>query len=54
MLLLGIGIAFLTAGVFLAAIAADAVGAGDGLVLLVRGLVSVVGLSAVLYAFVYG
>jgi uncharacterized membrane protein YczE len=51
MLLLGIGIAFLTAGVFLAVIAVNAVGAGDGLVLLARGLVSFVGLCAILYAF---
>ena len=47
---LAIGIGLLTTGAFLAAIAADAVGADDGVVLLVRGCVSVAGLSAVLYA----
>jgi hypothetical protein len=51
MLLLGTGIALLTAGVFLVVIAVDVVGAGDGLVLLARGLVSFVGLCAILYAF---
>lgn len=47
---LAIGIGLLTTGAFLAAIAVDAVGAGDGIVLLVRGAFSVAGLSAVLYA----
>jgi len=50
MRVLAIGIGLLTTGAFLAAIAVDAVGAGDGVVLLVRGCVSVAGLSAVLYA----
>lgn len=47
---LAIGIGLLTTGAFLAAITADAVGVGDGVVLLVRGCMSVAGLSAVLYA----
>jgi len=47
---LAIGIGLLTTGAFLAAIVIDAVGAGDGVVLLVRGCVSVAGLSTVLYA----
>jgi hypothetical protein len=50
--MLGIGIGLLTTGAFLAAIIADAAGAGDGIVLLVRGCLSVAGLSAVLYALV--
>lgn len=52
MRMLGIGIGLLTTGAFLAAIIADAAGAGDGIVLLVRGCLSVAGLSAVLYALV--
>jgi len=47
---LAIGIGLLTTGAFLAAIAIDTVGAGAGVVLLVRGGVTVAGLSAVLYA----
>jgi len=47
---LAVGIGLLTAGVFLAVVVADLVGAGAGIVLLVRGLVTVVGLTAVLYA----
>lgn len=49
---LAIGIGLLTTGAFLAAIAVNAVGAGDGIVLLVRGLMSVAGLSTILYALV--
>jgi hypothetical protein len=47
---LAIGIGLLTAGVYVAVILADASGAGSGVVLLVRGLVTVTGLSVVLYA----
>ena len=47
---LAIGIGLLTAGVYVAVILADASGAGSGVVLLVRGLVTVAGLSVVLYA----
>jgi len=47
---LAIGIGLLTTGASLAAIAIDTVGAGAGVVLLVRGGVTVAGLSAVLYA----
>jgi len=49
---LAIGIGLLTAGAFLAAALTDLVGAGSGLVLLARGLVTVAGLCAVLYALV--
>lgn len=49
---LAIGIALLTTGAFLATTAADAVGAGDGVVLLIRGLVSVGGLGAVFHALI--
>ncbi|WP_052334905.1 MULTISPECIES: hypothetical protein [unclassified Halorubrum] len=47
---LAIGIALLTAGVFVAVMFADLTGAGNGVVLLVRGLVTVIGLCVVLYA----
>ena len=47
---LAIGIGLLTAGVFVAVILADTTGAGNGVVLLVRGLVTVIGLCVVLYA----
>ena len=47
---LAIGIGLLTAGVYVAVILADVSGAGNGVVLLVRGLVTVTGLSIVLYA----
>jgi len=50
---LAVGIALLTAGTLLTATLADQVGAGDGEVLLVRGVVTVTGLCAVLYALVY-
>lgn len=49
---LAIGIGLLTAGVFSAVILIDLTGAGDGVVLLGRGLVTVVGLCVVLYAIV--
>ena len=49
---LAIGIGLLTAGVFVAVMLADATGAGNGVVLLVRGLVTVIGLCVVLYAII--
>ena len=50
---LAVGIALLTAGVFVAATAAEYAGGGAGTVLLARGTVTVTGLCAVLYALVY-
>jgi len=47
---LAVGIGLLTAGAFLIAIVVDQAGGSDTLVLLARGLVTVAGLSAVLYA----
>jgi hypothetical protein len=47
---LAIGIGLLTTGVFLAATTTAVIGAGNGVVLLVRGLVTVIGLCTVLYA----
>ena len=47
---LAVGIGLLTAGVFAAVLLADVTGAGNGVVLLVRGLVTVIGLCVVLYA----
>ena len=47
---LAVGIGLLTAGVFVAVLLADVTGAGNGVVLLVRGLVTVLGLCVVLYA----
>ena len=49
---LAVGIGLLTTGVFIAVAIADVAGAGSGWVLLVRGLVTVAGLSVVLYALV--
>lgn len=49
---LAIGIGLLTAGVFVAVLLADMTTAGDGVILLVRGLVTVTGLCVVLYAIV--
>lgn len=49
---LAIGIGLLTTGVFVAAMFTNMVGAGTGVVLLVRGLVTVVGLCVVLYAII--
>ncbi|WP_049987876.1 DUF7521 family protein [Halobellus rufus] len=49
---LAIGIGLLTAGVFVAVLLADLAGAGNGLVLLGRGLVTVTGLCVVLYAII--
>jgi len=49
---LAIGIGLLTAGVVLAATVVDQAGGGDGVVLLTRGLVTVAGLCAILYALV--
>lgn len=47
---LAVGVGLLTTGVFLAAVTTAVLGAGDGVVLLVRGLVTVIGLCTVLYA----
>ena len=47
---LAVGIGLLTAGVFAAVLIVDATGAGNGIVLLVRGFVTVIGLCVVLYA----
>lgn len=52
MRMLAVGIGLLTAGVFSIATVADRAGAGPGVVLLGRGLVTVAGLGAVLYALV--
>lgn len=51
---LALGIALLTSGVFVLVAVIDQAGGGPGVVLLARGLVTVVGLSAVLYALVFG
>ncbi|WP_251343710.1 DUF7521 family protein [Haloplanus halophilus] len=50
---LAVGVGLLTAGVFLVVTVVDAVGAGAGVVLLARGLVTVAGLCAVLIAVRY-
>jgi len=50
---LAVGIGLLTAGVFLAVVLSDLAGAGAGVVLLSRGLVTVAGLCAVLYALLH-
>ncbi|KDS90758.2 hypothetical protein FK85_10580 [Halorubrum saccharovorum] len=47
---LAVGIGLLTVGVYVAVMLADMVGAGNGVVLLVRGLVTVISLCVVLYA----
>ena len=47
---LAVGIGLLTTGVFVAVLLAVVAGAGNGVVLLVRGLVTVLGLCVVLYA----
>lgn len=52
MLWLAVGIGLLTGGVFFASVVVNGAGGGDGGILLARGVVTVVGLSAVLYAFV--
>ncbi|SMO75364.1 DUF7521 family protein [Halorubrum cibi] len=49
---LAVGIALLTAGVYVAVILTDLTGVEGGIVLLVRGLVTVLGLCVVLYAMV--
>ena len=49
---LAVGIALLTAGVYVAVILADMIGVESSIVLLVRGLVTVIGLCVVLYAIV--
>ncbi len=53
MLFLAVGIGLLTAGVLVVAVPLDRVGATDGVVLLSRGVVTVAGLCAVLYALIY-
>lgn len=50
---LAVGIGLLTVGVFVLVTVVDQVGGGPGVVLLTRGIVTVVGLSAVLYALVF-
>lgn len=52
MLFLAVGIALVTTGVFVAAAILDQLGFGTSLVLLVRGLVTVLGLCTILYALV--
>jgi hypothetical protein len=47
---LAIGIGLLTAGVFVAVLLTDTIGSGTGIILLVRGLVTIIGLCVVLYA----
>jgi ABC-type enterochelin transport system permease subunit len=54
MLWLAVGIGLLTAGTFLVSVVLDGFGIGDGGVLLSVGAVNVLGLSAILYAFVRG
>jgi hypothetical protein len=53
MRLLAVGIGLLTTGVFVLATIVDQAGGGPGVVLLARGLVTVAGLSAVLYALLF-
>lgn len=50
---LAVGIVLLTAGVFLTVTVVEQIGAGTGVVLIARGLVTVTGLCAVLYALIY-
>jgi hypothetical protein len=50
---LAVGVFLLTTGVFLTVLAVNRLRTGPGSVLLARGLVTVVGLGAVLYALVY-
>ncbi len=49
---LAVGIGLLTTGVALAVAGVDQAGGGNGVVLLARGLVTVAGLCAILYALV--
>ncbi|WP_345784746.1 DUF7521 family protein [Halobellus ordinarius] len=49
---LAVGIGLLTTGVYVAVLLADMTGAGNGVVLLARGLVTVIGLCVVLYAII--
>lgn len=53
MRLLAVGIGLLTTGVFLVVYIADVAGLGEGALLVSRGVVTVSGLSAVLYALIY-
>ena len=50
---LAIGIGLLTAGVASVVVVVDQVGGGSGVILLARGLVTVVGLCAILYALLF-
>nr|WP_256290554.1 hypothetical protein [Halobellus sp. DFY28] len=50
---LALGIGLLTTVVFVAVLLTDIAGAGNGVVLLVRGLVTVIGLCVVLYAILF-
>jgi len=50
---LALGIGLLTTGVFLTVTVADFAGAGTGVILLARGLVTVTGLCVVLVALLY-
>jgi len=51
---LALGIGLLTIGTFLVAVVADLADGSAGVVLVVRGSVTVAGLSAILYALTYG
>jgi hypothetical protein len=53
MRMLAIGIGLLTSGVFVLVTVVNQVGGGPGGVLLARGIVTVTGLSAVLYALLF-
>lgn len=50
---LAVGIGLLTVGVFVLVTAVDQVGGSPGVVLLTRGIVTVVGLGAILHALVF-
>ncbi|WP_248898150.1 DUF7521 family protein [Haloplanus halobius] len=50
---LAVGIGLLTTGVFVAVTVANQLDTGTGIILLSRGLVTVTGLCAVLYALIY-
>ena len=50
---LAVGIALLTTGVFAVVFGLDWTGVREGIVLVARGIVTVIGLSAVLYALIY-
>jgi len=50
---LAVGIGLLTGGVFIVATGVDRAGGSPGVVLVARGVVTVLGLSAVLYALAF-